>query len=157
MFRFNFGILVITSNHRRRIFKMLLVLWMRHYNDSAWNGRPWPGRSQNWMLMYFIINLSGSQQFSGSSIQNQVELSEWATSRFMHCNNQLHLQKAPSDRPMSMSLRCFVRAIRCVASLVISTEVCLHGHATTSRVQQPILTILSNFAIVAKLGNPRCL
>ena len=155
--------------------------------------------------MYFIINLSGSQQFSGSSIQNQVELSEWATGRFMHCNNQLHLQKAPSDRPMSMSLRCFVRAIGCVASLVISTEVCLHsrsrrdvmrlsnkrspylfgvatanrtkvttlnkygveiiarmsdwenGHATTSRVQQPILTILSNFAIVAKLGNPRCL
>ena len=52
---------------------------------SAWNGRPWPGRSQNWMLMYFIINLSGSQQFSGSSIQNQVELSEWATGRFMHC------------------------------------------------------------------------
>ena len=51
---------------------------------SAWNGRPWPGRSQNWMLMYFIINLSGSQQFSGSSIQNQVELSEWATGRFMH-------------------------------------------------------------------------
>ena len=35
--------------------------------------------------MYFIINLSGSQQFSGSSIQNQVELSEWATGRFMHC------------------------------------------------------------------------
>ena len=34
--------------------------------------------------MYFIINLSGSQQFSGSSIQNQVELSEWATGRFMH-------------------------------------------------------------------------
>ena len=53
--------------------------------SSAWNGRPWPGRSQNWMLMYFIINLSGSQQFSGSSIQNQVELSEWATGRFMHC------------------------------------------------------------------------
>ena len=52
---------------------------------SAWNGRPWPGRSQNWMLMYFIINLSGSQQFSGSSIQNQVELSKWATGRFMHC------------------------------------------------------------------------
>ena len=52
---------------------------------SAWNGWPWPGRSQNWMLMYFIINLSGSQQFSGSSIQNQVELSEWATGRFMHC------------------------------------------------------------------------
>ena len=51
---------------------------------SAWNGRPWPGRSQNWMLMYFIINLSGSQQFSGSSIRNQVELSEWATGRFMH-------------------------------------------------------------------------
>ena len=56
------------------------------YNYSAWNGRPWPGRSQNWMLMYFITNLSGSQQFSGSSIQNQVELSEWATGRFMHCN-----------------------------------------------------------------------
>ena len=55
------------------------------YGVSAWNGRPWPGRSQNWMLMYFIINLSGSQQFSGSSIQNQVELSEWATGRFMHC------------------------------------------------------------------------
>ena len=55
-----------------------------HYY-SAWNGRPWPGRSQNWMLMYFIINLSGSQQFSGSSIQNQVELSKWATGRFMHC------------------------------------------------------------------------
>ena len=54
-------------------------------SSSAWNGRPWPGRSQNWMLMYFIINLSGSQQFSGSSIQNQVELSEWATGRFMHC------------------------------------------------------------------------
>ena len=53
--------------------------------SSAWNGRPWPDRSQNWMLMYFIINLSGSQQFSGSSIQNQVELSEWATGRFMHC------------------------------------------------------------------------
>ena len=35
--------------------------------------------------MYFIINLSGSQQFSGSSIQNQVELSEWATGRFMRC------------------------------------------------------------------------
>ena len=52
--------------------------------SSAWNGRPWPGRSQNWMLMYFIINLSGSQQFSGSSIQNQVELSEWATGRLMH-------------------------------------------------------------------------
>ena len=51
---------------------------------SAWNGRPWPGRSQNWMLIYCIINLSGSQQFSGSSIQNQVELSEWATGRFMH-------------------------------------------------------------------------
>ena len=33
---------------------------------SEWNGRPWPGRSQNWMLMYFIINLSGSQQFPGS-------------------------------------------------------------------------------------------
>ena len=55
-------------------------------SNSAWNGRPWPGRSQNWMLMYFIINLSGSQQFSGSSIQNQVELSEWATGRFMHCS-----------------------------------------------------------------------
>ena len=52
--------------------------------SRAWNGRPWPGRSQNWMLMYFIINLSGSQQFSGSSIKNQVELSEWATGRFMH-------------------------------------------------------------------------
>ena len=36
--------------------------------------------------MYFIINLSGSQQFSGSSIQNEVELSEWATGRFMHCH-----------------------------------------------------------------------
>ena len=55
--------------------------------NSAWNGRPWPGRSQNWILMYFIINLSGSQQFSGSSIQNQVKLSEWATGRFMHCYN----------------------------------------------------------------------
>ena len=37
-------------------------------------------------LCIFIINLSGSQQFSGSSIQNQVELSEWATGRFMHWN-----------------------------------------------------------------------
>ena len=72
---------------------------------SAWNGRPWPGRSQNWMLMYFIINLSGSQQFSGSSIQNQVELSEWATGRFMHwylfclvvhfANNSKGIQEIP--------------------------------------------------------------
>ena len=52
--------------------------------SSAWNGWPRPARSQNWMLMYFIINFSGSQQFSGCSIQNQVELSEWATGRFMH-------------------------------------------------------------------------
>ena len=61
------------------------LVWSTMSYASAWNGRPWPGRSQNWMLMYFIINLSGSQQFSGRSIQNQVELSEWATGRFMHC------------------------------------------------------------------------
>ena len=45
--------------------------------------------------MYFIINLSGSQQFSGSSIQNQVELSEWATGRFMHCNYIFILDLTP--------------------------------------------------------------
>ena len=50
--------------------------------------------------MYFIINLSGSQQFSGSSIQNQVELSEWATGRFMHCTivvDLFHLENACFD------------------------------------------------------------
>ena len=67
------------------IYVELLPFYTKELADtSAWNGRPWPGRSPNWMLMYFIINLSGSQQFSGSSIQNQVELSEWATGRFMH-------------------------------------------------------------------------
>ena len=75
-------------------FRNFLISVMMNDDDhhhSAWNGRPWPGRSQNWMLMYFIINLSGSQQFSGSSIQNQVELSEWATGRFMHCHHHHQL------------------------------------------------------------------
>ena len=44
-------------------------------------------------IMYFIINLSGSQQFSGSAIQNQVELSEWATGCFMHCISVEEWQK----------------------------------------------------------------
>ena len=39
------------------------------------------------MFVYFIIILSRSQQFPTSSSQNQVELGEWATGHFMHCEN----------------------------------------------------------------------
>ena len=62
------------------------------------------------MLMYFIINLSGSQQFSGSSIQNQVELSEWVTGRFMHCseyrekNNMVLLKSYEAVTAMAVAL-----------------------------------------------------
>ena len=55
-------------------------------NCSGWNCQPWPSRSQNWMFVYFIIILSHSQQFPTSSSHNQVELGEWATGHFMHCN-----------------------------------------------------------------------
>ena len=39
----------------------------------------------NWLLWHFIVISSSSQPFPSSSTQNQVELSEWATGCFMHC------------------------------------------------------------------------
>ena len=57
---------------------------------SGWNCQPWPSRSQNWMFVYFIIILSHSQQFPTSSSQNQVELGEWATGHFMHCQHSFN-------------------------------------------------------------------
>ena len=52
-------------------------------DNSGWNCQPWPSRSQNWMFVHFIIIFS---QFPTSSSQNQVELGEWVTGHFMHCD-----------------------------------------------------------------------
>ena len=43
------------------------------------------------MFVYFIIIISLSQQFPTSSSKNQVELGEWATCHFMHC------ERPPTD------------------------------------------------------------
>ena len=106
--------------------------------SSAWNGRPWPGRSQNWMLMYFIINLSGSQQFSGSSIQNQIELSEWATGRFMHWRSLWTIRKCAPSKAFSVAYEGD-RPLECYLAVAVVDTAWLplraygfidHGHRT---------------------------
>ena len=119
------------SGWARSVFAHSLLALSKLAHCSAWNGRPWPGRSQNWMLMYFIINLSGSQQFSGSSIQNQVELSEWATGRFMHCHclcckacrrRELGVSKSRASSKATKSCLHACSAVICNISTTIRNE-----------------------------------
>ena len=78
--------LVTSAKMATEILQNLTVLSIDMTIYSGWNCQPWPSRSQNWMFVHSIIILSRSQQFPTSSSQNQVELGEWATGHFMHCN-----------------------------------------------------------------------
>ena len=81
-------IIIHVNNVRIITYKFLFFSFhcgLQMTYGSGWNCQPWPSRSQNWMLVYFISILSRSQQFPTSSSQNQVELGEWVTGHFMHC------------------------------------------------------------------------
>ena len=89
------------------IFKVICDL-------SGWDCQPWPSRSQNWMFVHSIIILSHSQQFPTSSSQNQVELGEWVTGHFMHCDldhlvTKVRWKDLPGGEPTK--LKCnYIRA-----------------------------------------------
>ena len=56
------------------------------------------------MFVYFIIISSRSQQFPTSSSQNQVELGEWATGHFMHCDDVTE----PIMTSQRLAARCII-------------------------------------------------